>query len=46
MRSLSKKEQKDINGGSEFGYKLGYYFTKGMTKVMDGIEWVNDQFGY
>ena len=49
MRNLSKEELQIINGGAEqektLGYKIGYYYTKAMTKVMDGIEWVNDKLG-
>ncbi|SMO59920.1 bacteriocin-type signal sequence-containing protein [Saccharicrinis carchari] len=45
MKDLNEKELKTINGGSQFGYYLGYYWTKGMTKIMDGIDWVNEQVG-
>ena len=42
MKELNNIELKEINGGSKFGYYLGYYWTKGMTKVCDGIDAAGD----
>lgn len=43
MRNLNSEELRTINGGSDFGYYIGYYGTKGMTYVMDGLEWVGQK---